>query len=486
MSLRARQVQGADSKRIKVKGKLVGVKQPQRAKVIVRYKQRKTWRVFLAAKPDRRGRFVKTKEAPDRSRVVLRAEIRKPTYARDAVSRSVRVRLQSGSQPLPAVPAPDLSQPSAAPVSSPATSSTPSPTTVSPAPSSPATPSPTTTSDATPMPTPSPTTATPTPTPSPTTATPSPLPLPSPTISAIALAAPSPADDTVDPGSRSSVVSAWNDYLAHNDVPSGYNGDPATCTPGTTTTEFKLAVRDRVNWYRNMVGLPDVQLDLAASDDLQQTALMMAAQEAVSHYPDENWACHTDLGATGAAKSNLAPSVYGPAAITAYVDDWGDFNTPVGHRQWILNPKLLKVATGDVYSPTNRRGTSNALRVIWPEQAQRPNEVEYVAWPNAGYVPHGALPHRSDRWSFSLSRDYWTASAPDFSDAQVVVTTAGGDITPQVVNRTDRYGDYTLVWEMPDIAAAPDGPDRFYRVTVTDVLVDGVKKNYSYVVTLIG
>ncbi len=64
-------------------------------------------------------------------------------------------------------------------------------------------------------------------------------------------------------------------------------------------------------------------------------------------------------------------------------------------------------------------------------------------------------------------------------------TDVSGDITPQVVGRTDRYGDYTLVREMPDIAAAPDGPDRLYRVTVTDVLVDGVKKNYSHVVTIL-
>ena len=282
------------------------------------------------------------------------------------------------------------------------------------------------------------------------------------------------------------MVSAWNDYLAHNDVPSGYNGDPATCTPGTTTTAFKLAVRDRVNWYRNMVGLPDVQLDLAASDDLQQTAMMMAAQGDLDHSPDENWACHTDLGATGAANSNLALGMHGPDAITGYVDDRGQYNTSVGHRRWILNPKLPKIATGDAYAQWNWRKTSNALRVIWPEQAQRPDDVDYVAWPSAGYVPHGALPHGSDRWSFSLSRDSWSASAPDFSGAQVVVTTASGDITPQVVSSTDRYADNTLVWEMPDIAAAPDGPDRFYRVTVTDVLVDGVKKNYSYVVTLIG
>ena len=87
--------------------------------------------------------------------------------------------------------------------------------------------------------------------------------------------------------------------------------------------------------------------NIKLSDDLnnkaQEAAFMMAYQNTLSHYPNEDWNYFTEIGAAAAKNSNLSLGLnfpyYGPAGIDGQIEDAGDNNKNLGHRRWILYSK---------------------------------------------------------------------------------------------------------------------------------------------------
>jgi uncharacterized protein YkwD len=290
---------------------------------------------------------------------------------------------------------------------------------------------------------------------------------------------PEPTDATVAAGSRASVLASMSALAAQERVDPGWTGSVGGCVPGQTSAAFKAAVRDRLNWHRNMVGLPDVPLSAANSARAQAAALMMSAQRALSHSPPPGWACYSATGASAAGQSNLHLGRFGPRAISGYVDDPGAGNRPVGHRRWILFPGLASVGTGDI--PGGLDLASNALHVF--DHTPTRAEVPFVAWPAAGYIPMSMLPG-SRRWSFSLP-GAWDRGA-DFSAATVVVQGPSQVLPVTVVSDEDRgYGDNTVVFEVPPLGLQPSSPDTTFTVTVANVRYRGATVGYRYRVTVL-
>ena len=206
----------------------------------------------------------------------------------------------------------------------------------------------------------------------------------------ITIAPAAPVDATVDPRARDSVMQSFKQMAALAEVPSGWTGNKAACSAGETTAAFKQATLDTVNWYRNMVGLPDATFSAEYNRLAQGAALMMTAAGMLSHSPGPDWPCYSQEGSTGAGSSNLALGASGPNAIQMYINDPGSNNVSVGHRWWVLRPGAQVFGTGDTED-------SNALHVTanpWPgiEPA--------VTWPKPGYFPAEGLP-TSGRWSFA-------------------------------------------------------------------------------------
>ena len=302
-----------------------------------------------------------------------------------------------------------------------------------------------------------------------------PTPPPRPPDGTVVLAPPTAVDATVDPASRASVLASVSAFPGQEAVDPGWTGSVASCAPGTTTPAFRAAVRARLNWHRNVVGLPDIPEDPAASAGAQKAALMMAAQGSLSHSPGPTWACYTAEGATAAGQSNLYLGRFGPRAISGYVDDPGANNAAAGHRRWILYPKLASFGTGDI------TGRSNALRV-WDHSATRPAGLAYVAWPNAGFTPASTLP-TSGRWSFSLPGS-WSDGA-DFAAATVSVHGPSGPVPATIVSATAQgYGDNTLVFVVGPLGLAASG-DSTFVVTVGNVAHRGAVRSYRYSVTVV-
>ena len=289
---------------------------------------------------------------------------------------------------------------------------------------------------------------------------------------------PSPQFVAVNLNDRTAVIQLYQGtYLASAGVTSGWTGNRSTCTPGSTSQAYADATILRVNYYRAMAGLPgDVVLSNAWNVEAQAAALMMSVQGSLSHSPGTNWACYSPAGADAAGKSNLALGADAAAAIDLYMDDPGTGgNAAVGHRRWILYPPTKIMGTGNI--PASGGWAANDLWVIGGA-GSRPAQPAWVAWPPPGYVPWQIMPRSSGRWSFS----YPGAS---FSAATVYMQHAGTNLSLSLEAQAQGYGDNTIVWLPQGIPTGAPAQDLNYQVTVSNVVVSGQSRVFSYSVTII-
>lgn len=236
-----------------------------------------------------------------------------------------------------------------------------------------------------------------------------------------------------------------------------WTGNIATSTAGTTSAAFKDDVRRRVNFYRALVGHPgDITFDATKSAKAQEAALMMSANDDLSHSPPNTWDCYTANGATAAGFSNLALGNYGPDAVNAYMSDDGIGNEVVGHRRWVTYSRAQSMGTGDV--PEN--GTFNSANSLWvigdPKAAPA---AKFIFWPNEGYVPVNLVP---TRWSLSYP-------GATFGGAIVSVTQNGSPVSTSIISRNDTgIGDNSLVWTVNGLPSTVTS-DVPYVVTVSGI-----------------
>ncbi|MEE4273867.1 MAG: CAP domain-containing protein [Thermoanaerobaculales bacterium] len=271
-----------------------------------------------------------------------------------------------------------------------------------------------------------------------------------------------------------SAVAAWYDdeYVATLSVPMQWSGSAATCTAGTTSQAYIDATFQMINYYRGMVGLPEVNNNASLNSDCQEAALMFAVNNALSHSPPSGWTCYTSGGATAAGSSNIALGAAGPGAMSLYMKDPGINNYFVGHRRWLLCPTKGGFGTGSVDSPR----TANSLWVFG-NAVSRPATPDVVAWPPEGYVPYQVV---YDRWSLSLNSSPYA----NYGSATVTMTENGSPISLSVVSRANNgYCDNTIVWEPSGLSFTPGAADRTITVTVSNI--GGSPSSVTYDVVVI-
>lgn len=280
---------------------------------------------------------------------------------------------------------------------------------------------------------------------------------------------------TVDATNRRDVLAFYNCVYAASEnyaANIGWTGNVATGQAGTTTATFKDDVKRRINFFRALVGQQgDIVFNTTKSDKNQAAALMMAANNSLSHTPPASWTWYTAAGAEAAGKSNIALGNYGPAAVNAYIRDDGGGNEIVGHRRWLLYRLAREMGTGDIPSG----GGYNSANTIWVLTDFKTSAADkFVAWPNKGYAPVSLIPAR------------WSLSYPNagFGSATVTMTQNGTNVPLTVISRTaNGYGDNTIVWTptgVPTTVAA----DLPYVVTVSGITGSGVPTSETYTVTL--
>ncbi len=276
----------------------------------------------------------------------------------------------------------------------------------------------------------------------------------------------------VDRTDRQAVVAFYNTvYLPALALADDWTGSVASCVAGTTSAAYADATLNMVNYFRAMTGLPASVTHEAVKDGKSQlAALMMTANNSLSHSPPSSWTCYTAGGAEAAGNSNLALGVAGASAVTLYMADPGTGNVAVGHRRWILYPPQLEMGTGSTFN-------ANALWVIGVWGA-RPAAPDVVAWPPSGFVPYQLV---YPRWSFSVN----TSASVSFSSATVSMSLGGTPIALSVLASANGYGDNTLAWEPAGLSFTGGTPDQTVSVQVANVTLGGVPTTYSYTVTVV-
>lgn len=258
---------------------------------------------------------------------------------------------------------------------------------------------------------------------------------------------------------------------------SGTPGTSATGTPGTTAAGFKEAVRTRINWYRAMAGLPAaITFNDTYSAKSQQAALMMSANNTLSHEPPTTWLLYTADGDEAAGSSNLALGSCGVDAINGYMVDPYSNNTAAGHRRWILYPQTQTMGTGDV----PQSGDFLPANSTWVQDSNYYNarpavRDSFVAWPTKGYVPYTVIPAR---WSFGYPN-------ANFSNASVSVTKNGVAVSAVKETITNNVGENSLVWIVDGLDTdslqphAKPTADTTYAVSITGIS-GAPQSSYSY------
>jgi hypothetical protein len=172
-------------------------------------------------------------------------------------------------------------------------------------------------------------------------------------VAVVAHAVPARAVDADD---RTAVRDAYeNTYLPLVDSltfdSSPWTGSVVGCVQGTLPTSVRDDMLGLVNFYRSLAELGPVTRAEDLDDMSQAAALVMDANNALSHTPPSDWDCWTQAAYDGAYNSNLHFSSFHDEAflarsIDSLMFDLGTNNTPVGHRRWILWPAPRPIGFG--------------------------------------------------------------------------------------------------------------------------------------------
>ncbi len=274
----------------------------------------------------------------------------------------------------------------------------------------------------------------------------------------------------VDNEARLSAKQLYENYYQASatqttDVP--WVGSEPDCDAGSIPQSTKDKIFQRIFYFRQAVGLNNTLAENATkSIKAQHAALMMHANNQLEHFPPDGWKCFTQDGKDGAG-SSLLTMAKNAEAITSYMRDQGANNGPVGHRRWLLWPRLQEIGIGN----TDR---ANAIWVLGNPGSAPADAPEFVAWPPQGYIPDLMV---FPRWSFSITD-------ADFSAAKVIMTSLSGKNIPLTTEAlSNAFGDRTIVWVPEDIDASVS-EDTAYNVTIENVILNGESQDYEYQVIL--
>jgi uncharacterized protein YkwD len=284
----------------------------------------------------------------------------------------------------------------------------------------------------------------------------------------------------LDTGRRRPVSSLYDSMWTGSSPAVGFTGSISGCTPGTTAAAFRAAVIARVNAYRRLAGAPaDITESSALSSQAQAAALMMAANQQLSHDPPSSWRCYTTTGHDAAGRSDLFLGVSDAATVDGYMYDPFSNNTQAGHRWWVLRPSGRQMGVGST-GGSNWYQKANALLVNDGASAARAvrSPDGMLTWPSPGFLPYELVPMR---WSFLVP-------GGSYSTAKVSMT-IDGKAEPVVVDvRDGGFGQLVFHRRSQDVNAwtqmAKPSSDRVVRVTVSGVKVGGIAKTYSYVTVI--
>jgi uncharacterized protein YkwD len=217
-----------------------------------------------------------------------------------------------------------------------------------------------------------------------------------------------------------------------------WSGNVDSCEVGDISAEGRANALRMFNLVRWLANLPAVVTEESRNQQAQACALMMTANDALSHTPPMSWDCYSSLGYMGANTSNIS-SGPGVSSVLLYMVDNGN-ETTFGHRRIILSNELGPIGLGSA----GEDGSSCMQNIGGTGKAGK----AWMAWPPPGPFPMQAY---SDGWS-SLDETGWSIQSKDIDLTEAKVTvTSGGQARPVTVEQlTGNYGGAKAIRIVPD------------------------------------
>ncbi|MHC4778595.1 MAG: CAP domain-containing protein [Planctomycetota bacterium] len=259
-----------------------------------------------------------------------------------------------------------------------------------------------------------------------------------------------------------------------------------------------------INFYRWLAGLPDnVTEDWLWRVRCQKGAHVLVMLE-INGDPYSN--PHSPPVPSGASANYQANIFGGPATLGGNTGGWiacasgniyrgwgGSARTPVqtvdgymwdvgndstlGHRRWILYPRLTKSAFGTVWGSGVWASTNYVVER--PSFSAPTPSFDYVAYPSQGYYPLQCFTGATALWSFSVNSSKYDLDGLTFVTVIRQSNMQSISVTTEI--KTPGYGITPTISFDPGEATK----DETYNVTIHDIydIAQDSRINYSYQVT---
>lgn len=235
------------------------------------------------------------------------------------------------------------------------------------------------------------------------------------------------------------------------------------------------------NFARYLAYLPgNVKMNASYNQEAQAASLVNAVNQQISHNPKQpkgmNKAMY-DLGFLGASTSNIGigySSIVESIQVGYMPDESNANRASVGHRRWILSPRLREVGFGFA-TDTNGRGHT-AMKVVAPDMWDNPSATyDMIAWPSKTAFPTNFFGGK-DPWSVSLNDDIYDASKTNHVTVQLTrvkdgkkwtFSRAKADGYFNINKETIGHTPYTIIFQPNDIDKYRQ--DEQYKVQISNV-----------------
>ena len=262
--------------------------------------------------------------------------------------------------------------------------------------------------------------------------------------------------------------------------------DPIQCTtPGCLTDAAQQEALDYLNFLRWIAGLDPVARSPLYSLRSQNGALLLAANDEISHTPDQPDQMDDALyesALLGTSQGNLAkfnwmrPEIL-LDGVEYFARDDGSMNLSVlGHRRWLLNPAMAETGFG----LANAASGMSYVVMYAVDEGSASIPWDRVCWPAEGAFPV-ELMRSQIAWSVSLNDEIYdlSASTPVIELVEAVsgarfafdLASASGDGFCYL--STEACGSGICLIFRPDLSGA--GLDEYLQNQVWDVRIGGLK-----------
>lgn len=309
------------------------------------------------------------------------------------------------------------------------------------------------------------------------------------------------SSDTTATHSRDEIIKKYNELIKPNGFighDTSYDIKPVYSNgiyvAGQVCDQNIRESLNAVNMIRYLAGLDAVASDDSLNQIAQAGTVGLASCNILAHsipklpdMPNDFYA----LASKGVGSSNLACGFSNiPSSIVSgyMMDDDGSNIDRVGHRRWILNPKMGKIGFGQtdsytatyVFDQSHNPAASNA--VTWPAKGDFPIEYfsDYSGLNDTTYKKHFC----TNPWSISLGSDYDRIAA----DTVAVTITRASDGKVMTFNRdtNQEVSDLSKAYFNVNYALYGGSPCIIFKPAESDLGTYGDMIGETYAVKVTG